>query len=286
MQKSNSQQFAPTIGIHSFRKEQIVGRTEIIFNELNGEKRIISPHKHDFFIIILFDQASGIHTIDAIDYTIGNKEIHVLFPGQTHKWHLKENTKGYQFMIEPNFLEQFAPFFRFSITNYQNHPVIKLSEDSYKKISYEFQEIKEELKREKSLLQLLRARAAVIATIISTEAEEVFTEFKVYQSNEKLAKFNMLIDEFYKQQKSVTFYADKLHISANYLNILCKRNLKISAIELIHQRVSIEAKRHLQNNKLTIKEIAYDLGFSNNSYFSVFFKNQTGISPSDFRGHD
>lgn len=285
MQKSNANNSVPTIGIQKFRQEQIAGRHEILFNELNGERYIEYPHKHDFFIINLFNNASGTHNIDSIDYPIGNKEIHILFPGQMHKWHINEHTKGYQIMIQPDFLEQFAPFFRFSFTNYQNHPVIKLSDDAFDKLNYEFEEIMKELKTEHSLIHLLHARAAVIAAIVSAQAELVFTEFKVYQSNDKLAKFNMLIDEFYKEEKSVTFYADKLNISANYLNILCKRNLKVSAIQLIHQRISTEAKRLLQDNKLTIKEIAYQLGFSDNSYFSIFFKNITGITPSNFRIH-
>jgi len=283
MHKESKKSTIPTIGIQTFRKEQIAGRNEILFNALDGERHIEKPHKHDFFIINLFDRASGVHNIDSIDYPIGNKEVHILFPGQMHKWHINEHTKGYQLMIAHDFLEQFAPFFRFSFTNYQNHPVIKLSDDAFSKLKYEFKAIMEELKTENSLIHLIQARAAVIAAIVSAQAELRFTEFKVYQSNERLAKFNMLIDEYFKEEKTVTFYAEKLNISANYLNILCKKNLKVSAIQLIHQRISTEAKRLLQNNKLTIKEITFELGFSDNSYFSNFFKNQTGITPSEFR---
>lgn len=286
MPARSSKNNVPVIGIQTFRNGQIAGRNEILFNELNGERHIETPHKHDFFIINLFDEASGVHNIDSKDYQIGNKEVHILFPGQMHKWDINEHTTGYQLMIEHDFLEQFAPFFRFSYTNYHHHPVIKLTDDAFEKIKYEFIAIMEELKIENSLLHLIHARAAVIAAIVSTQAELAFTEFKVYQSNERLATFNMLINEFYKEEKSVGFYADKLHISANYLNILCKKNLKISASELIHQRISVEAKRLLQNNKLTIKEITFELGFSDNSYFTNFFKNQTGITPSEFRDLD
>lgn len=273
----------PVIGLRDFRKDQTAGRNEIIFNVIKGPKIIEKIHSHNFFTIILFDQASGIHNIDANEYQIGSKEIHVLFPGQMHKWSIEENSIGYQLMIESTFLEQFAPFFRFSFTNYQNHPVIKLTTDSFNKLEYEFKAIKDELNTGKSLMHLLEARAAVIAAIVSIQAEQNFTEFKIYQSHDKLTKFNMLIDEFYKENKSVSFYAEKLHISANYLNMLCKKNLGISATQLIHQRITTEAKRLLQNTNLTIKEITYELGFSDNSYFSIFFKNQTNITPSDFR---
>ncbi|WP_291119258.1 helix-turn-helix domain-containing protein [Empedobacter sp. UBA7248] len=283
MQNSENQDSVPIISIQSFRKGQLAGRDELLFNELHGERHIDKPHKHDFFVIILFDKASGTHNIDSKDYPIDDKEIHILFPGQMHKWQINDGTIGYQLMTERSFFEQFAPYFRFSFTNYQNHPVIKLSDEAFSKLMYEFNAIKEELKSENSLVHLINARAAVIAAIVSKEAEQIFTEFKVYQSNPRLAKFNMLIDEFYKEEKSVVFYAEKLHISANYLNILCKKHLKVSATQLIQQRIIIEAKRLLKSGDLSIKEISFDLGFTDHAYFSNFFKAQTNITPSEFR---
>lgn len=283
MQNSENQDSVPIISIQSFRKGQLAGRDELLFNELHGERHIDKPHKHDFFVIILFDKASGTHNIDSKDYPIDDKEIHILFPGQMHKWQINDGTIGYQLMTERVFFEQFAPYFRYSFTNYQNHPVIKLSDEAFSKLMYEFNAIKEELKSENSLVHLINARAAVIAAIVSKEAEQIFTEFKVYQSNPRLAKFNMLIDEFYKEEKSVVFYAEKLHISANYLNILCKKHLKVSATQLIQQRIIIEAKRLLKSGDLSIKEIAFDLGFTDHAYFSNFFKAQTNITPSEFR---
>ena len=283
MDKRNANSRAPVIGLDGFRKEQTAGREELLFNELHGEKLIEKPHKHDFFIINLFDTASGVHTIDSIDYPIKNHQVHVLFPGQMHKWHVHAGTIGYQLMIERSFFEHFAPFFRFSFTNYQNHPVIDLTKEAFFLLHYEFESVKKELEREHSLIPLITARAAVIATIVSREAEHVFTEFKVYQSVPRLAKFNMLIDEFFREQKLVAFYAEKLHISPNYLNILCKKHLKISATQLIHQRICVEAKRLLQSTESSIKEITFELGFADQAYFSNFFKQQTGVSPSDFR---
>lgn len=273
----------PLINIEAFRKGQLAGSEQILFNELNGERQIKTAHKHDFFIIILFERGEGIHNIDSVDHPVGDHEVHVLFPGQMHKWDIKASTIGFQLMIDRAFFEHFAPYFRFSFTNYQNHPVIKLTDEAFALLHYEFNAIKNELENENSLTSLIGARAAVIAAIVSREAENNFTEFKVYQSHPRLAQFNTLIDEFFKEQKYVSFYAEKLHISANYLNILCKKHLKVPATHLIQYRVCTEAKRLLQSNALSVKEISYELGFDNHSYFSNFFKSQTGMSPSAFR---
>ncbi len=283
MRKYEEDNSISVISIQGFRDGQLAGREEILFNELHGQRIIEKPHTHDFFIINLFGLAKGVHNIDSVDYLIGNYQVHVLFPGQMHKWDIKAGTVGYQLMIESAFFEQFAPYFRFSFTNYQNHPVIQLTDEAFDLLYYEFDAIKNELKRDNSLKHLISARAAVIAAIVSREAENTFTEFKVYQSNTRLAEFNMLIDEFFKEQKLVAFYAEKLNISANYLNILCKKNLKISAGQLIQQRVCTEAKRLLQATSLSIKEVAFELGFVDHAYFSNFFKGQTGITPSGFR---
>ncbi|WP_207798824.1 AraC family transcriptional regulator [Taibaiella soli] len=275
--------YIPVLGIHEFRKGQLAGREEFLFNELHGERHIDKPHKHDFFIINLFESAKGVHTIDFHDYPIGNKQIHVLFPGQVHTWKIKPNTTGYQLMIQQNFFERFAPFFRFSFSNYINHPVIPLSNENFNLLKYEFDAIKDELNAANSVSEIISARAAVVAAIVSKEAEHVFTDLKVFQSNPRLANFKALIDKFYKEEKLVGFYAEKLHITANYLNILCKTHLDVSATKLIQQRVLLEAKRLLQTSDLSIKEIAFELGFVDHAYFSNFFKTQAGITPTQFR---
>ncbi len=280
---SDESKYVPVIGIQEFRKSQLTGRDELLFNELHGERHIDKPHKHDFFIIILFDSARGVHTIDFRDYLIADKQIHILFPGQVHRWDIEPETIGYQLMIDRVFFERFAPYFRFSFTNYINHPVIPLTDTSFNLLKYEFDAIKDELHTDNSLKDLISARATVIAAIVSKEAENLFADVKVYQSNPRLAKFNMLIERHFKEEKLVAFYSSKLHISANYLNILCKKHLGISATQLIQQRVLLEAKRLLQSTDISIKEIAFELGFVDQAYFSNFFKSQTKATPTAFR---
>lgn len=275
--------YVPILGIEEFRKGQLAGRDELQFHELHGARHIDKPHKHDFFIIILFDSAEGTHTIDFREYHIEDKQIHLLFPGQVHHWDIGTKTIGYQLMIDRVFFERFAPYFRFALTSYMNHPVIHCKPDNFKLLAYEFEAIKNELNAGNSLKDLISARAAVIAAIVSKEAENLFADFKVYQSNPRLAKFNMLIEQHFKKEKLVAFYASNLNISANYLNILCKRNLNVSATQLIQQRVLLEAKRLLQSSDFSIKEIAFQLGFVDHAYFSNFFKSQTGATPTHFR---
>lgn len=271
------------IAIDEFRLKQLYGNQEVVFNLIDSQNIIQTAHSHDFFVLILFEKGLGWHQIDSVDYPIGHKEVHVLFPGQMHSWDIKDSTLAYQLMIPREFFEQFAPYFRFSFTNYQNNPVIKLTQENFKLLHYELQGIANELQKENPLVDLIRARAGVIAAITSIQAQANFPEFQVYQSNSRLAKYNMLIDKYYKEHKSVSFFAKQLGVSANYLNVLCKSQLKVSAGYLINQRVITQAKRMLLYTDLDIKQIAYDLGFTDQAYFTRIFKSHTSISPTVFR---
>ncbi|WP_166922391.1 AraC family transcriptional regulator [Flavobacterium poyangense] len=273
----------PLLGLEEFRKDRINTKEPLLFNELHGERHIHKPHQHDFFIIVLFDQAKGIHTIDFKDYKIDNQQIHLLFPGQVHTWSIEPDTTGYQLMIDRHFFERFSLSFRFSSVEYHNQPVIDLDPDSFQLIRYEFDAIKNELAAVDSLSELISSRTAVIASIISKSAAKIFTDLNNYQVEPRIVKFQQLIDISFKEEKLVSFYAAKLHISANYLNILCKKYLKISATQVIQQRTVLEAKRLLKTSAISVKEIAFELGFVDHAYFSNFFKTHTGTTPTDFR---
>jgi len=273
----------PIFGIDKFEEQKIAGNHEILYNIIEGENYIETPHIHDFFIIVLFEHGSGNHEIDFINYAISNKEIHLLFPGQVHKWHIEKKSKAYQLMIKPVFFEHFLTHFRFSTTNYINHPVISLDDETFNQLKYEFIEIKKEIESKNSLQELIYTRASVVGSIISKAAEKFFISTKIHQSSPKIIAFIKLIDLYFREQKTIVFYASKLNISSNYLNIICKKSTQISATQLIQERIILEAKRLLLSTDLNIKEIAYDLGFVDHAYFSNFFKNQTGITATQFR---
>jgi AraC-like DNA-binding protein len=92
-----------------------------------------------------------------------------------------------------------------------------------------------------------------------------------------------LIERYYVQEKSVAFYARKLHVTANYLNIVCRRNLHKTAKKLLQNRILLEAKRRLLINEQSVKEIAYALGFEDPAYFSNVFRLKAGETPAAFR---
>lgn len=96
-------------------------------------------------------------------------------------------------------------------------------------------------------------------------------------------RFCQLIEEDYTRQYSVEHYAGRIGITAAYLNVLCRQYVAQSALDLIHQRVVLAAKRNLVYTSMTISVVSSMLGFSDPAYFTRFFKREVGLSPKAFR---
>ncbi|MHA7609937.1 helix-turn-helix domain-containing protein [Elizabethkingia meningoseptica] len=272
----------PILGIQEFTHGNPAD-CDLLFHELHGERSIEEAHKHDFFIILLFQHAKGVHSIDFIDHEISDYQIHLLFPDQLHRWDIMSETIGYQLMISRSLFESISPSLRFPLAYYYKHPVISISEDEFQSFLYEFSSINKELTSAPVLWEIINTRCKIIALTLSKIAEGIFNDFKIYSSSPILSKFFSLTDQYFKQERSVNFYAEKLSISPNYLNIICKKHLNTSASSLIQDRTLLEAKRLLKSTDISVKEIVYDLGFYDHASFSKFFKLHTGMTPSQFK---
>lgn len=272
----------PILGIQDFSENQNSGG-QILFNELHGERSIDLPHKHDFFIINIFEKGTGTHIIDFVSYEIQNYQIHLVFPDQVHQWHIEKGTVGYQLMISRNWFENLLSSLRFSALFYQNHPVLELCGDIFQSVLYEIRYIQKEMKAQKVFWEMVQKRCEIISLLISKSVEEDFKDYEASHNNPVISKFLSLIDLNFKEERSVSFYAEKLHISPNYLNIISKKSLNTSASSLIQNRILLEAKRLLKVSEMSVKDIVYDLGFYDHASFSKFFKTNTGITPTQFK---
>lgn len=272
----------PVLGIREFTEDHSRG-CNLLFHELHGARSIDSPHKHDFFIVILFERGEGIHTIDFVDYRIEQHQAHLVFPEQVHQWEMNQETIGYQLMISREWYESFLSSLRFSASYCQKHPVFTLPEKVYSGLLHEFRQIRQALEEKDIFWELLQVRTQLIGLMLSRTMEITFRDVEIYHANPVISKFRTLVDLHFKEERSVSFYADRLHVTANYLNVLCRKNLRQSASSLIQDRILLEAKRLLKGSGMTVKDVVYTLGFYDQASFSRFFKAQTGISPSQFR---
>jgi AraC family transcriptional activator of pobA len=98
-----------------------------------------------------------------------------------------------------------------------------------------------------------------------------------------VAQLRALVDEFFRREHQLGFYAEKLGMTADRLNDHVKRATGVTAGHLIRQRVLTEAKRQLVFTTQPIQDIAAELSFSDPSHFARFFRKHTGTTPHEFR---
>ncbi len=99
----------------------------------------------------------------------------------------------------------------------------------------------------------------------------------------KVEQLRALVEEHFRKERQLGFYADKLAMTVDRLNDHVKQATGVTAGHLIRQRVLTEAKRQLVFTNQPIHDIAYDLNFSDPSHFARFFRKQTGTTPHEFR---
>ena len=100
-----------------------------------------------------------------------------------------------------------------------------------------------------------------------------------------LRKYNILVEQNFRKLHLVSDYADLMNKSPKTLANLFSKFKFGTPLQIIHERIMIEAKRMILYSDYTIKEIAYELGFNNSSAFHKLFKRYVGESPQDFKNN-
>ncbi len=110
------------------------------------------------------------------------------------------------------------------------------------------------------------------------------------QNSDLLVRFEMLLNNYFKSRLPITkglptvqYCADKLCLSTNYFSDLLKKETGLSASKHIQQKVLDIAKERLYDNKQSVSQIAYEMGFQYPQHFSRWFKKLEGCTPNEYR---
>lgn len=256
---------------------------------LEIHKNLHLPHKHNFYHLVLFTNGGGSHAIDFKNFTVKPYQIYFMIPGQVHSWSFEGKVDGYvinfsvpflqSFLLKPDYLEQF-PFFSGALDDM----VIDIPESLHTHVIDLFEQIVAESESNQRLsADMVRALMLQLFISIGRLSFNHQTPHTTAYNFTLLKNFQKLIEKNFTTLRLPKDYAELLYITPNHLNALCNDVLGTPAGEVIRNRIVLEAKRLLVNFELSISEIAYRLNFTDNSYFSKFFKKQEGLTPEDFR---
>ncbi|MCF6404495.1 AraC family transcriptional regulator [Chitinophaga filiformis] len=256
---------------------------------LRVHENLRNAHKHTFYHVMLFTEGAGTHTIDFKSFPVKPYQIYFMIPGQVHSWQFEGHVDGYilnfshtflhSLLLKPDYLEQF-PFFSGNV----DEAVINLPEELHKPVTSAFEGlISESEQRERlsvDMIQVLMLQLFILVGRLSFDKDSSHANAYNYAL---VKNFQKLIERNYRTLKLPKDYAERLFVTPNHLNALCNSVLGMSAGEVIRNRIILEAKRLLTNQDSTISEIAYELNFADNSYFTKFYKKYTGQTPEEFR---
>lgn len=259
--------------------------------DANRHFQVKYPHRHDFFEVLYLFKGSGFHVIDSNKYEIKPPCVFFLSPGQAHKLELSQDIEGYIYIFtadfyqidrsNPNRLIEF-PFF---YTIHQNNPPLLLHYQPDKTFleSLFVRGVDEVNKSDKQSAEVLRS----ILDLILTTCSNLYPTDEGMMIKGKghllVKRFYQLLEEKYQLNLSVNEYAGLLAVTANHLTQTLKQLTGKTSLEIIKSKQLLEIKRLLVHSNLGVTEIANRMNFSDQSYFTKFFKRETGKLPLAYR---
>lgn len=234
-------------------------------------------HRHNFFEILWFRQVKKDSQLelDFEHYLIKNNQICILAPGQVFNMKLR-GEKGYGFAISREIFQEICEMERI-LTN--GASPFFLDKKSQKDCQGLITLLEEECQGS-CRMNLIKAYLKAFCIIIT---EYLCSKELLINDKQRVQNLIMLIENHYITEKETKFYAEKLTISTHHLNDIVRVSRGTTVKKMIAQRLLLEAKRELSFGALTVKEVAFKLGFNDASYFSRFFKKQTGYNPEQFK---
>ncbi|MCE2655967.1 MAG: helix-turn-helix domain-containing protein [Sediminibacterium sp.] len=164
-------------------------------------------------------------------------------------------------------------------------PIILLNQHEFEILSYLISVLKEEFDiidgNREEMLRILLKRFIIRCTRLAKQ--QLFKGDISFNEVDIVRLFNVLVEENYKKLKKVSDYASLMNKSPKTISNIFNQYSELSPLQIIHQRVIIEAKRLFNYTSKSAKEIGQELGFDDAAQFSKFFKNVTGKSISEYR---
>ncbi len=244
------------------------------------------PHNHNFEELLIGLEGELEHFIDFKTSKIKAPFVSFVTRGKVHKVEPKP-LDGKCDIWGIRFKSEFLPETTFQLYSlYHNQANIELHKDKcFGRLVNICEMIYDETQEETIDYGIIRQLLSVLLTMIEAERKKTLPEENESPKTQHISFGNFLsiLEENFRRPVGVEFYAEKLFMSSRNLNIICQNILEQSTSEIIETRKLIEAKNLLISTDKTISEIAYELGYNENSYFSKVFKKKTGQSPSEFK---
>lgn len=252
--------------------------------------------RSDTFAASLLTDGEAVYKIGLQEYEMKANSFYFMSPQQLRYYKKIKPWKGYVFLFSEEFIHQFS-----KLNIYQEFPFFQL--DANVQLQLNGNEVKELILLLEKLFELYESNETdklkfiyhYLSLVLLTAKKWYLKQNDVGVKAQKTVLLSKAFDELLEKhffeiatQKvekilGVSDFAKKLNVSTNYLSDTVKRETGKTPTQIIKERTILEAKSLLRNTTLNVSEVAYFLNFEDPSYFAKYFKNATGISPSNFK---
>lgn len=252
------------------------------------------PHIHNWQEIIYIKSGKGIQIIDDKRHKLTPNTFYLIGQGQVHNFMIGEELDGYMIRFSEEFLPPsglhnkntinatlLGNFFgtnELQITG----PEIVHYENLLSELLYEHSKHDQVYAKTEIIQYLLLTLLTKLERRLRSLYKDQISQTKDFDSS-VYHSFLSLIEEHYKFHKPVEFFTKQLGIDNRKLSCITRKASNKTPKRILNERIMIEAKRMLHFTNFTLKEISYDLGYDDPSYFSRYFKLYTGSNPKKYR---
>lgn len=249
------------------------------------------PGRLDFLLLGMCTAGVGKYSLNTIEHVVQPKDILIVNSGDvTDNYSLSADFKGIGIIMSKNFyrevisnVHELSSLFLFA----RNHPVCELETDEVETVVNYFSIIKQKLDNKEHHFRVETVKLLLQALIydLSNAIHRIQKHDKRHSSRLENIFFNYvkLVEEHFRSERRVGWYANQLNITPKYLSEAVKAISHRTANEWIDYYTIHELRVMLKSTAKSIKEIAIELNFPNQSFMGKYFKDHVGMSPSQYR---
>jgi AraC-like DNA-binding protein len=261
------------------------GPIEIVHFLSESPEHLTSPaQQNEQFIFTWFVRGSGLITIDFTDHRVESDRLFFLQPHSVYSLDtLVETTlEGWHLSINGHYLQESGSNLSDLLFELRNIGSLRIPVENAHRLDRLFYFLQMEL----------RSLSPDSGQVVNSYLTILLSEFKKFStaSDTRLKRHDTRYDEFlelinkeFRDIRDIETYAAKIHISSKQLNRICKEASGQTAARILETRIHLEASRLLHYTDRSVKEISYELGFGEPSYFIKFYRRISKQTPHQYR---
>lgn len=248
------------------------------------EQKIQQPRRLASYFVVFVESGTITYKLDLQEITLTEGQLLFAMPNQVFMPPTKaDNLKYFKVLFNENTLALLPQQFPF-LANPLNSQTINFDDTTRQRVTKNFEILNQILHIDNQQTDI----EIVLAYLNSLLVELNIAYFKnneqttILNTNlSKFIEFKLVVETHLTQQPSINAIAEKLALTTNSLYRIVKEYSGTSPKDFLTNRLMIEAQRKLHYSNLSVKELAYDLGFNDPDYFSRLFKKCTGKSVTE-----